>query len=219
MIPKICKFIIAKTLYCFPTSNPRAFFADRQLYGKGQRGRNWFSPKGGIWLSAAIPCDRSNKYPGLFGLAVAVTLANRLEKILIPVQIKWPNDLLVYKRKLAGLLPRVVYRGNRPVYLCLGIGLNMLNRVPKEGISLGEIIDKDNFSLKHWYLEVLIAIEKAYFLLSQPELICSEGERMLWSTQIKRSDTGEIWDIQGLDGYGRLKVCRGFKKQSWNRWE
>ncbi len=62
----------------FSTKNPRAFIAQRQSYGKGQRGRNWISPKGGIWLSSAIPCEKSKNFLGLFGLAAAVTLTNSI---------------------------------------------------------------------------------------------------------------------------------------------
>ena len=42
---------------------------------------------------------------------------------------------------------------------------------------------------------------------------------MLWAKQIKRSDTGEIWEIEGLDVDGSLKVCRGLSKERWNRWQ
>ena len=199
--------------------NPRAFLAERQSYGKGQRGRKWKSPRGGIWLSAALPCEGFKESAGLFGLAVAVALAKRLENSLVPVKIKWPNDLLVNQRKIAGLLPRVVYRGRDPTFMCLGIGLNVCNRVPKEGISLSEIFGQEKISIASWSLEVLLSIEKAASLLSDPVSICDQGERMLWAKHIKRSDTGEIWEVEGLDLDGRLKVSRGTIRESWNRWE
>jgi len=199
--------------------NARAFFAAKQSFGKGQRGRAWYSPKGGVWMSVAMNCDTERFSVGLFGLAVAVALANRLEKDSIPVQIKWPNDLLVKGRKLAGLLPRVVYRGNKPILVCVGVGLNVYNCVPEEGTSLSIISRQSKDSIPHWSYEILLAIEKAKLLLESPISICKEGERLLWAKKVKKSNSNEFWDIEGLDIDGQLKVKRDLIKQKWNRWE
>ncbi|AAP99475.1 MULTISPECIES: biotin--[acetyl-CoA-carboxylase] ligase [Prochlorococcus] len=200
-------------------NNPRAFLTGRQSHGRGQRGRIWDSPLGGVWLSAAMTCDVSVKSAGLFGLAVAVALSNRLERSLIPVQIKWPNDLLVNGKKIAGLLPRVFSRGQEANFLSLGIGLNVCNHVPKGGISLLKCSGKKNISTLKWSLEVLLAIEQAKMLLLDPKHLCKEGEKFLWAKQIKKSQSNEIWDVEGLDLDGKLRVSRGFIKENWNRWE
>ncbi len=200
-------------------NNLRAFFSGKQLFGKGQRGRVWESPKGGLWMSVAMHCEKETFSIGLFGLAVAVALANRLERDSIPVKIKWPNDLLVGGRKIVGILPRVVYRGSNPILICLGVGLNVSNRVPKEGISLSSIKGQTRISISHWSCEVLLAIEKARLLLKTPTYICKEGERLLWASHVKKSNSNEIWDIEGLDFDGQLKVKRALFKETWNRWE
>ena len=116
----------------FCDKRPRALFADRQHFGQGQRGRVWYSPKGGIWCSAAIPLFLEKHSTGIFGLAVAVALAKRLENSGISLQIKWPNDLLVKNKKVAGFLPRLVYRGSSLKMARIGIGLNVYNNVPIE---------------------------------------------------------------------------------------
>ena len=86
---------------------PRAVLARHQRHGIGQRGRVWSAPPGGIWLSAAMPWpEQARGGAGLIGLALALSLSQRLERHGVPVRIKWPNDLLVDGRKLAGLLPR-----------------------------------------------------------------------------------------------------------------
>ena len=93
-------------------NQPRAIFSSRQIFGQGQHGRSWFSPPGGVWLSAAIRNDGvDEKAKELFGLAVAYALLERLEIKGIEVKIKWPNDLLVNGQKLAGCLPRLFFRG------------------------------------------------------------------------------------------------------------
>ena len=48
--------------------------------------------------------------------------------------------------------------------------------------------------------------------------VCDQGERLLWARQITKIDTGEVWEVEGLDLDGRLKVCRGVRKESWSRW-
>ena len=73
---------------------PKAIFASCQKFGQGQMGRNWHSPKGGAWVSAAI--NRGGSYQDnseLYGLAVALALAERIEQRGVNVKIKWPNDL------------------------------------------------------------------------------------------------------------------------------
>ncbi len=204
----------------FLKGEPRVCLTAKQTHGRGQRGRTWSSPPGGVWLSAAIPFESPNQSAGLFGLAVAVALANTLEKNLIPARIKWPNDLLVHNRKIAGFLPRIVYRGQDPTLLCIGVGLNVSNRVPFEGISISEVSSNHgDSSVTKWSLEVLLAIEKAIILIQNPRSVCLEGERLLWAKQIKKINSNEIWDIDGLDLKGQLKVNRGLKKEKWSRWE
>ncbi len=199
--------------------NSRALISAKQSFGKGQRGRVWESPNGGVWMSVAMNFDKANFSVGLFGLAVAVALANRFEKDSIPVKIKWPNDLLVEGRKLVGFLPRIIYRGNKPKLICLGVGLNVSNRVPKQGISLYGITGQTNISTSYWTHEVLIAIEKAICLLGSPISICKEAERLLWAKTVNKYNSNQIWDIEGLDFDGRLIVSKGLIKETWNRWE
>ena len=105
----------------FEDELPRALIAARQTHSTGQRGRIWQSPLGGVWISAAIPLS-GQKSAGLLGLAVAVAMAQRLERYSVPVQIKWPNDLMIGDRKLAGFLPRLVYRGKILRFGRIGLG-------------------------------------------------------------------------------------------------
>ena len=62
-------------------------------------------------------------------------------------------------------------------------------------------------------------VEKAKSLLDSPINICNEGERVLWAKKVKKSNSNEFWDIEGLDSCGQLKVKRNLIKQKWNRWE
>ena len=169
-------------------------------------------------MSAAMPLfsKRLNQSAGIFGLAVAVALAERLERKYIPVQIKWPNDLIVSGRKLAGLLPRLVHRGEKIRLARIGIGLNVCNKTPLEGISLNEICHPFICSPIHWSAEVLLALERALVLLEKADLVCSEAERRLWSREYKEPYSGETWGIAGLGLDGSLKIKKGYRKISLN---
>ncbi len=195
---------------------PRAVFAGRQQFGRGQNRRIWESRSGGVWMSAALPLLNLEKLysAGLFGLAVALALAERLEKKGVQVQIKWPNDLVVSEKKLAGLLPRLIHRGGELRLARVGIGLNVCNKVPVEGISLSKILPPFNCYPAYWSAEVLIALDRAMDLFENSQLICSEVFNRLWSKEFLEPTTGESWSITGLGINGELKIRKGFRNQS-----
>ena len=188
---------------------PKAIFAACQKFGQGQMGRNWHSPKGGAWVSAAI--NRGGAYQNnseLYGLAVALALAERIERIGVNVKIKWPNDLWVNGKKLAGILPRLFFRGGELRLLRVGVGLNVLNNVPKEGISLRQIVGDGKININFWSSEVLFAIEKSLEFLDNKKLLCSQVEKRLWAEKYIDKETGYQWDIKGIDLSGRLILCK-----------
>ena len=200
-------------------SIPRAFFAARQTHGTGQRGRIWQSPIGGVWISAALPITKDTKSSGLLGLAVAVALAQNLERFNVPVQIKWPNDLMVGERKLAGFLPRLIHRGEKLRLGRIGLGLNVCNRVPIGAISLAEILRPRNCQQGFWAVQVLLSLERSTELIANAEYLCFEAERLLWSKTFKDPLTGDIMQIEGLDDNGALKLRNGSYKKVLNRWD
>lgn len=96
--------------------------ADRQTGGRGRQGRFWFSPPGGLWMSLILsPARPRREWPLLTPIA-ALALRDALEAVAsLSCGIKWPNDLLVGERKIAGILAET---GCEP-YLVLGMGVNL----------------------------------------------------------------------------------------------
>jgi BirA family biotin operon repressor/biotin-[acetyl-CoA-carboxylase] ligase len=99
--------------------------ADRQTGGRGRRGRGFFSPSGGIWMSLVL---RPHMAPGeaqkiTLMTAVAVVQAVSVFTAARP-QIKWPNDILIGDRKLCGILTEMVADMDEVGYIVVGIGLN-----------------------------------------------------------------------------------------------
>ncbi|MDZ7810907.1 MAG: biotin--[acetyl-CoA-carboxylase] ligase [Arhodomonas sp.] len=79
--------------------------AERQTVGRGRRGRAWCSPPGGIYLSVSWPYAHLACGPGGLTLTVGVFLAEVLRSLgILRAGVKWPNDIWVDGRKLAGVL-------------------------------------------------------------------------------------------------------------------
>jgi BirA family biotin operon repressor/biotin-[acetyl-CoA-carboxylase] ligase len=101
--------------------------ADAQTRGRGRNGKHWASPPGtGIWLTLLVRPDRPEVIRVLtvrLGLAAA-TAMDRFATT--PIRVKWPNDLYVGGRKLAGVLVEARWRGATPEWLAIGVGVNVI---------------------------------------------------------------------------------------------
>ncbi len=197
----------------------RAIFAATQKNGIGQRGRLWDSPKGGVWLSAAVPCFGRQQSSGLFGLAVAYALCERLKRYDILAQIKWPNDLFFGGKKLAGFLPKLIFRGESFRLARVGIGVNVLNRTPSNGISLYQILGTKKLNLSEWSAEVLNALEIAIHLFQEDSDFYLKAEKSIIKGDIFNPEDCQIWQVDGLENNGGLRIKRGSQKKILTRWD
>lgn len=98
-----------------------------QTAGRGQRGRAWHTGRNrNIALSAVL--EPGHVLPVgsfLLGAAAALAVRNWLEKYINGCLIKWPNDIYVHDKKIAGILIESVVRGNSWTYAVIGIGANI----------------------------------------------------------------------------------------------
>jgi BirA family biotin operon repressor/biotin-[acetyl-CoA-carboxylase] ligase len=190
---------------------PLALLAHQQRYGHGQQGRVWQSPPGGVWLSAAIPWPEQPAEAASLALSAAVGIALQLEALGLKPQIKWPNDLLIDGRKLAGILPRLRWRGGRVRYAQLGVGLNGVNRVPAGAINLAEVLGQRQHPLAQpasLAARLLRGLEWAAAACDQPELVRRQAEQRLDRPEWLEHE-GERWTVAGLAADGGLRLCRG----------
>lgn len=99
--------------------------ASEQTGGKGRDGRKWMSPKGGIWISIILHPKFDISITTLFPIASSLALSLAIEKIFsIKPELKWPNDLTINGKKVAGMLVDVSLESNRIENLVLGVGIN-----------------------------------------------------------------------------------------------
>lgn len=99
--------------------------AEKQTSGKGRLGRKWISPKGGIWLSIVLHPRFDISVITLFPIASALALSNAIEKTLnIKSELKWPNDITINGKKVAGMLVDASIESNKIENMILGVGIN-----------------------------------------------------------------------------------------------
>jgi BirA family biotin operon repressor/biotin-[acetyl-CoA-carboxylase] ligase len=99
--------------------------AAKQTEGKGRDGRKWMSPKGGIWISIILHPKFDISITTLFPIASSLALSLAIEKTFsIKPELKWPNDLTINGKKVAGMLVDVSLESNRIENLVLGVGIN-----------------------------------------------------------------------------------------------
>lgn len=99
--------------------------ANRQEAGRGRAGKSWQSDAGaGLWCTL-IERPTDARALDVLALRAGLALADALTPLVDgPVQLKWPNDLLVRERKLAGILIEVRWRDGQPEWVALGLGVN-----------------------------------------------------------------------------------------------
>jgi BirA family biotin operon repressor/biotin-[acetyl-CoA-carboxylase] ligase len=102
-------------------------FAEHQTRGRGRLGRSWTSPKGkGLWLSILLRPPLRPQAVTRLTVAAAVGLCRAIRSELpIRVEIKWPNDLMIQGRKIAGVLTELSGELDSVRHVILGVGVNV----------------------------------------------------------------------------------------------
>ena len=105
--------------------NGSIIIAEKQTAGRGRLDRKWTSPKGGIWFSLIIHPKFEVSSSTLIPILSAVALSKSIKSILgINTEVKWPNDIIMNGKKVAGILVDASFQANKIDYLILGIGIN-----------------------------------------------------------------------------------------------
>lgn len=105
--------------------------AEAQTKGKGRLGRSWSSPPGlglytSIILHPPISPEQAPLFPLMAGIAVAEAV---LDTTGLPTLLKWPNDVLLWKRKVAGILTELNADAGLVRHLVVGVGINVNQRL------------------------------------------------------------------------------------------
>ena len=105
--------------------NGTIVIAEKQTSGRGRLDRKWTSPKGGIWFSLIIHPKFDVSSSTLIPILSAIALSKSIKKILgVETEVKWPNDIILNGKKVAGILVDASVQANNIDYIILGIGIN-----------------------------------------------------------------------------------------------
>lgn len=140
---------VAKFLAETGVSEGTIIISETQTGGKGRSGKEWVSPKGGIWLSIILNPEISPAKAPLLTLATGVAVRKTLTNFGIESEIKWTNDILINDKKVCGILTESLAKQNQIEHVIIGIGINAdlnIESLPekfREGsVSLSEVVDE-----------------------------------------------------------------------------
>ncbi len=148
--------------------------AEAQTAGRGRDGHTWHSPAGGVWLGMLLRPARAEL--GVISVRVGLAVADAVDALLGrgETRLKWPNDVLLADRKLAGILCEGRWHGERLQWLAVGVGVNVCNAIPA-------VVARRAVALDEWLpavrrLDVLDRLVPALAGLASGEPALSERE-------------------------------------------
>jgi len=150
-------------------SHGTLILAESQTQGRGRLGRSWFSPKyKGIYFSLILRPKILPAASPILTLLSAVSICEAVKEIAhLETQIKWPNDVMLHHKKLAGILTEMNAEVDKVNFVVIGIGLNV-NNDKKSLIAQGTSLKEQKGQQINRVLllqELLRRIEKNYQLL------------------------------------------------------
>ena len=197
-----------------PENNGAVIIAATQTGGKGRTGRKWISPKGGIWFSIILHPKFDISITTLFPIASSLALSKAIENTFeITPELKWPNDLTIKSKKIAGILVDAAFESNKIESLVLGVGINFnvdikaIKKTLKDtpnfyGVSS---LSEQNKKVKPIQLvqNFFVELEKIYELLNKKQ---TKKIILEWT---KRSSTlGKNVEINTTDGKIKGKATK-----------
>ena len=100
--------------------------AETQIKGKGQRGNKWISNKGNLFISIFFKVNSKLSLKKITSTNLLILKKIISSQIRGKIYIKLPNDILIYKKKVSGILQEIMYKNNNK-YLIAGIGINIVS--------------------------------------------------------------------------------------------
>lgn len=184
------------------TSNPpdgTVILAHNQFGGKGQRGSNWSAEKGLNLTISIILYPRNLLAVNQFDLSkmIAVSVAEAIDEITgMQSEIKWPNDILLNGKKVAGVLIENSLAGNSITQSIVGIGINV-NQLNFDGLPRASSMAKElktELELET-VLDKLLSLSNYYYMVAQRGL--QERIDLLYTAKLFRYKKLGLFKIDG----------------------
>lgn len=194
--------------------------AEEQTAGHGRFGKPWFSPPGAnLYLSALLRPIVAPREVGGFSFVGSLALCDAIKGEGLDATIKWPNDVLVERKKVAGVLVECATIESRVDYVIVGFGVNLnvthealrtaLGRSGHNAASLrdfaGREIDRNAFAAS--LLNHLARWVEVYRMSGPDPLLAAWRDRdILTGRRVEVRGEGPSYDgrVLGVDGQGHL---------------
>lgn len=207
----------AQTLARAGAAEPALVAADAQQAGRGRSGRKWITTPGAALAFSLLLRPTAQeaallpRFSALAALAVCDALADALN---LHAEIKWPNDVLLNRRKTAGVLIEPVFAGSTLEWLVAGIGINIappsvppaeMLEFPATCVETEAGVPVERWSLLRQVVQAMLQWRKQ---LAQPEFLAAWAERLAfrdeWVYIVGSTATPRRGKIAGIDPQGAL---------------
>jgi len=198
--------------------------ADKQTAGRGQRGNSWHSASGKQFTGSiyAVTAFLSVERYWYLNLAVALAVQETIQRFISPdVQIKWPNDVLVNDKKIAGILIETQWNSGSIVGAIIGVGINLQqeSELPSS-CSISEFTDQEMETLEiARQLAVLLELQFERLRQGNWTAILNDYHALLWKKDVlidaRIENDWQQGYIRGIDGIGNLLFEINGEEQSF----
>ncbi|MXP67980.1 bifunctional biotin--[acetyl-CoA-carboxylase] ligase/biotin operon repressor BirA [Pantoea sp. Aalb] len=201
--------------------------SEYQKEGRGRRGKIWFSPFGVNLYLSMYWCFKQKPVTTIgLSLIIGIVITEVIQSLGVPnIKVKWPNDIYLYDRKLAGILVEVSGKIDDIVQVVIGVGINLamnttgVIEIHQDWISLKELgmtIDRNKLSVK-----IINNLQKSLYFFEKNGLTPFISRWKILDNCMNRSvklitETHEIYGIaRGIDKQGRLLLDQNGKISTW----
>ena len=191
--------------------------ANEQIAGKGRGENRWFTPPDAALAMSFVvrPENPLREYAGALSVLGAMAVVQALGRIGLEGQIKWPNDVLVERQKVCGILSEASWQADRLEYVVVGIGVN----VRPESVPPQDAVQWPAASLEtlrgqpverlDLLLDIVRHMADWFRRLGQPGMTAAWERCLAYKSQpVRLQNDEQIVEgrVEGLDVYGRLIV-------------
>ena len=200
------------------------YITESQTGGRGRRGRNWVSPAGsGIWMSLLLRPDIAPVNASMLTIVAAMAVQEAIHKVLTEdghdaeCRIKWPNDIVLDKKKICGILTEMSAEPEHVNYVVTGIGIN---------VNTTEFVDEIKDMASSIFVQTGVRIKRSHvvaqfahdfteyfnrFIKTQDlSLLVDDYNKMLINAgkTVRIEERGDAYTAEayGIDNEGRLIV-------------
>lgn len=189
-------------------SHGTVVIAERQDNGRGREGRAWASPAGGLYFSAVMrpPLPLADVPP--MTLAIGIAVCDAARAFGADAKLKWPNDVLLGDKKLAGVLVETQSQGGKLESVIVGIGVNLEVLPNPEVVAHAARLNVERETFIKTLIEKLEAWVDRYVACGVESIVPAWQERMAHGLVARAviDGTARTGKLAGIDRDGALLI-------------